>query len=59
VIKNGFNFPPYPAGVSALLQEVEKQYPKAKTAKPEDFVDARFVRELDQSGFVKAALAGK
>jgi hypothetical protein len=25
---------------------------KAKPAKPEDFVDLRFVRELDQSGFI-------
>jgi NitT/TauT family transport system substrate-binding protein len=58
VIKSVFNFPPYPAGVPALLQEVEKQNPKAKNAKPEDFVDARFVRELDQSGFIKALLAG-
>ena len=23
-----------------------------KSAKPEDFVDLRFVRELDQSGFI-------
>ncbi|MBM4264503.1 MAG: ABC transporter substrate-binding protein [Deltaproteobacteria bacterium] len=58
-IKSVFNFPPYPAGVPALLQEVEKQYPKAKGAKPEDFVDARFVRELDQSGFIKSVLASK
>lgn len=58
VIKSVFNFPPYPAGVPALLQEVEKQYPKAKNAKPEDFVDAHFVRELDQSGFIKALVAG-
>jgi hypothetical protein len=26
--------------------------PKAKAAKPEDFVDMRFVKELDESGFV-------
>jgi NitT/TauT family transport system substrate-binding protein len=59
VIKNIFNFPPYPAGVPALLQEVEKQYPKARGAKPEEFVDAHFVRELDQSGFIKGLLAGR
>jgi len=33
--------------------------PKAKSAKPEDFIDNRLVRELDQSGFVKTLLAGK
>lgn len=57
-IKNVFNFPPYPAGVAALLQELEKN-PKAKGANPEDFVDSRFVRELDQSGFIKSLLAGR
>lgn len=57
-IKSVFNFPPYPAGVAALLQELEKN-PKARGANPEDFVDARFVRELDQSGFIKSLLAGR
>jgi hypothetical protein len=32
----------------------EKPFPKAKGAKPEDFADSRFVRELDQSGFIKS-----
>ena len=59
VIKNVFNIPPYPAGVANLLLEVEKQYPKAKSAKPEDFTEPRFVRELDQSGFIKSLLAAR
>jgi len=58
-IHNGFNVPPYPSGIASLLQELERTVPKAKSAKPEDFVDNRLVRELDQSGFVKALLAGK
>ena len=58
-IHNGFNVPPYPSGIPALLQDLERTMPKAKGAKPEDFVDNRLVRELDQSGFVKALLAGK
>ena len=58
-IKNGFNVPPYPAGIASLLQELERTVPKAKGAKPEDFADSRLVRELDQSGFVKALLAAK
>jgi len=29
----------------------EARNPKAKNAKPEDFVDSRFVQELDKSGF--------
>ena len=32
----------------------EKPFPKAKGAKPEDFADSRFVRELFQSGFIKS-----
>jgi ABC-type nitrate/sulfonate/bicarbonate transport system substrate-binding protein len=59
IIKNGFTIPPYPAGIASLLQELEKQNPKAKGAKPEDFVDSRFVRELDQSGFIKSLLAAR
>jgi NitT/TauT family transport system substrate-binding protein len=59
IIKGGFNIPPYPAGVASLLQDLEKQNPKAKGAKPEDFVDSRLVRELDQSGFIKSLLAAR
>ena len=59
VIKDGFSVPPYPAGIASLLQELEKPFPKAKGARPEDFIDNRLVRELDQSGFVKSLLAGK
>jgi hypothetical protein len=29
-----------------------KDNPKAKEAKPEDFVDLRFIRELDESGYI-------
>ena len=58
-IHNGFNVPPYPAGVADLLQDLERTVPKAKGAKPDDFIDDRLVRELDQSGFIKALLAAK
>ena len=46
--------PPYPTveGVFVLLKTLEKSQPKALTAKPEDFLDARLVRELDKSGFI-------
>ena len=59
VIKNGFNVPPYPAGIANLLLELEKNVPKAKTAKLEEFADSRLVKELDQSGFIKSLLAGR
>ncbi len=58
VIKN-FNVPPYPAGIGSLLQGMENQFPKAKGAKPDDFIDSRLVRELDQSGFIKSLLAAR
>jgi NitT/TauT family transport system substrate-binding protein len=58
IIKTGFNIPPYPSGIASLLEGLDKQFPKAKGAKPEDFADSRLVRELDQSGFIKSLLAG-
>jgi ABC-type nitrate/sulfonate/bicarbonate transport system substrate-binding protein len=57
IIKDGFNIPPYPAGITSLLEGLDKQFPKAKTAKPEDFTDSRLVRELDQSGFIRSLAA--
>jgi ABC-type nitrate/sulfonate/bicarbonate transport system substrate-binding protein len=59
IIKNGFTVPPYPAGIASLLLDLEKQSPKAKGAKPEDFADSRLVRELEQSGFIKSLLSGR
>jgi ABC-type nitrate/sulfonate/bicarbonate transport system substrate-binding protein len=58
VIKS-FSIPPYPSlqGIASLLQGLEKQNPKAKGAKPEEFSDSRLVRELDQSGFIKSLLS--
>ncbi|MBI2535288.1 MAG: ABC transporter substrate-binding protein [Deltaproteobacteria bacterium] len=57
-IRSNFAIPPYPsiAGVATLIQELEKQNPKAKGAKPEEFADGRLIRELEQSGFIKAVL---
>jgi hypothetical protein len=46
--------PPYPTveGVSVLLKTLGKTEPKARTAKPEEFIDSRLVRELAKSGFI-------
>jgi NitT/TauT family transport system substrate-binding protein len=46
--------PPYPTaeGVGVLLKTLEKTQPKVRTAKPEDFIDARLVTELNKSGFM-------
>ena len=49
-------FPPkqYPTldGMKSILEPLAETDPKAKVAKPEDFVDMSFIRELDQSGYI-------
>jgi NitT/TauT family transport system substrate-binding protein len=44
---------PYPSleGLKAVLDVTSVKEPKAKVAKPEQFVDDSFLRELDRSGF--------
>jgi len=37
-------------GIQMVLKEIED--PRARRAKPEDFVDLRLVRELDETGFI-------
>lgn len=59
ILKNGLDFPPYPAGIANVLAGIEDQTAKAKGANPEDFVDSRWVRELDQNGFIKSVLAAR
>jgi NitT/TauT family transport system substrate-binding protein len=45
---------PYPTlkGIDAMLRELARKEPKAQTARPEQFVDLTFVKELDSSGFM-------
>jgi ABC-type nitrate/sulfonate/bicarbonate transport system substrate-binding protein len=40
-------------GVQEVLNQIAPRNPKAKTAKPEDFYDDRFIKELDNEGFYK------
>jgi len=44
----------YPSldGIKNILEPLASTDPKAKAAKPEDFVDIRFIKELDESGFI-------
>jgi ABC-type nitrate/sulfonate/bicarbonate transport system substrate-binding protein len=44
----------YPSleGLKTVLEDIGERDPRAKTAKPEQFVDASFIRELDQSGSI-------
>lgn len=45
---------PYPTlkGIQIMLRELATTEPKAKSARPEQFVDISFVKELDGSGFI-------
>jgi NitT/TauT family transport system substrate-binding protein len=51
----------YPSlpGLRTVLDSIAKEIPAAKGAKPEDFVDNRFIKELDESGFIDGLYAGK
>jgi NitT/TauT family transport system substrate-binding protein len=48
-------FPPYVSrkGMEAILAEIAVNDPAAKSAKPEDFLDMRFVAELEKEGVSK------
>lgn len=41
-------------GIKTLLAQQAETDPKARVAKPEEFVDLSFIRELDKSGFIDA-----
>ena len=45
---------PYPTldGFKMVFAELAEQIPAAKTADPRDFVDTRFLEELDRSGYI-------
>ena len=42
-------------GLETIIGELLPSEPKAKTAKPDDFLDTRFVAQLEKDGFYKAA----
>jgi NitT/TauT family transport system substrate-binding protein len=39
-------------GLKTVLEDIGERDPRGKTAKPEQFVDFTFIRELEQSGFI-------
>jgi ABC-type nitrate/sulfonate/bicarbonate transport system substrate-binding protein len=45
---------PYPTldGIKTILNDMVDQLPAAKNADPKDFVDTRFLEELDKSGYI-------
>jgi NitT/TauT family transport system substrate-binding protein len=46
---------PYPTtkGIQMVLDEIGARAPKAKSSSPESFVDVSYLKELEQSGFIK------
>jgi ABC-type nitrate/sulfonate/bicarbonate transport system substrate-binding protein len=45
---------PRPGGVQTVLDTLVATNPRAANARPEEFYDDHFIRELDESGFYKA-----
>ena len=45
---------PYPTlrGIEIMLRELAAREPKARRARPDEFVNLAFIRELDNSGFI-------
>jgi hypothetical protein len=50
----------YPAlaGIQTVLDAIADENPKAKSARPEQFVDTRFIKELDDSGYIDGLYKG-
>lgn len=51
----------YPSleGIKKILEPLAETDPKAKAAKPEEFTDMRFIKELDDSGFIDDLYKGR
>jgi hypothetical protein len=39
-------------GFKTIFDDLSRKVPAAKTANPKEFVDTRFIDELDQSGYI-------
>jgi len=53
-LKSTAEIKPYPSpeGFKTILDELAKKLPAARAANPRDFMDARFIQELDKSGYI-------
>jgi len=56
-----FSRVPYPTigGMRFVLEQIAATNPKAKSANPESFIDVSFVKQLEESGFIKGLYPGK
>ncbi|HTM09633.1 MAG TPA: ABC transporter substrate-binding protein [Verrucomicrobiae bacterium] len=52
---------PYPTvgGIRFILDQLSPQNPKAKTVAPETLMDTHFVKQLDDSGYIKALYSSR
>jgi NitT/TauT family transport system substrate-binding protein len=52
---------PYPTigGLRFVLDQIAVRDPRAKNASPESFMDVRFVKGLEESGYIKTLYAGR
>ena len=46
-------------GLKTIIDQLALTNPKAKSAKPQDFIDARFVEEFDKSGYIDSLYGRK
>ena len=51
----------YPSlpGIQTVLDAIADENPKAKNARPEQFVDVRYIKELDDSGYIDGLYKGQ
>ena len=56
LLKSFVQIKPYPTleGFKTIFDDLAKRIPAAKNANPKEFVDTRFIEELDRSGFIDA-----
>ena len=47
------------AGIQSTLDEIAPTEPRAKTVKPQEMIDTRYVEEMEKSGFFEQIWAGK
>jgi hypothetical protein len=55
----GLDRKPYanPAGVTNVIRLMKRSNPKVETVKPDNLIDDRFMKKLDQSGFIDEMMA--
>jgi hypothetical protein len=48
-----------PEGIQSTLEEIAPVDPRAKTIKPQELVDTRYLDEMQKSGFMEQIWSGK